>query len=42
MIDNNYGFYAKKYISKIKTILIQFAWRQEFENIVPKNFVIQK
>ena len=40
MIDNNWGFYMlKKDFPNIKFILIQFAWRQEIIEFVPKEFL---
>ena len=39
MIDNNFGFYTlKKSFPQIQFILIQFAWRQNVEQIIPKEF----
>lgn len=43
MIDNNFGFYIlKKEFPHIKFILIQFAWRQNFGKIIPKEFTNTK
>ena len=40
MIDNNWGFYRlKKDFPDIKFILIQFAWRQQIKEIIPKEFL---
>ncbi len=40
MIDNNWGFYRlKKDFPNIKFILIQFAWRQQIKEIIPKEFL---
>ncbi len=43
MIDNNYGFYTlKKTFPNIKFIMIQFAWRQNVERIIPIEFQNKK
>ena len=40
MIDNNWGYYRlKKDFPSIKIILIQFAWRQQIKEIIPKEFL---
>ena len=43
MIDNNHGFYTlKKTFPNIKFIMIQFAWRQNVERIIPIEFQNKK